>query len=292
MEIPVASPPPIVKSDAEPTLVRGLSLLDSVLLLASGIIGSSIFLTAKDIAGPLPQPILFLGVWVLGGVISLFGCVAFAELGSMFPDSGGQYIYLREAYGDLPAFLYGWMLFSVANGGSIAALYEPDADGAALRLTANAGGRLPDTRLLFVGQQADFAHSLAGARDGSLPCVVRIQHRFEIGDNLLWLRLFEFHALEVRRRELERVEQKTGGFTFESLLQNHLHDLVDDGLNGVRIFESGQVDFAGCVPSVVITLDGHGTILLMIKTKCFIAKGGRTTLDSADLDVLATSCCE
>ena len=121
MPTPVASPP-IVKSDAKPTLVRGLSLLDSVLLLASGIIGSSIFLTAKDIAGPLPQPILFLGVWVLGGVISLFGCVAFAELGSMFPDSGGQYIYLREAYGDLPAFLYGWMLFSVANGGSIAAL--------------------------------------------------------------------------------------------------------------------------------------------------------------------------
>jgi APA family basic amino acid/polyamine antiporter len=122
MEAPVASPPPTVKTDAKPTLVRGLTLLDSVLLLASGIIGSSIFLTARDIAGPLPQPILFLGVWVLGGVISLFGCVAFAELGSMFPDSGGQYIYLREAYGDLPAFLYGWMLFSVANGGSIAAL--------------------------------------------------------------------------------------------------------------------------------------------------------------------------
>ncbi len=121
MGIPVASPPS-TKSDAKPTLVRGLTLLDSVLLLASGIIGSSIFLTAKDIAGPLPQPILFLGVWVLGGIISLFGCVAFAELGSMFPDSGGQYIYLREAYGDLPAFLYGWMLFSVANGGSIAAL--------------------------------------------------------------------------------------------------------------------------------------------------------------------------
>ena len=106
----------------QPTLVRGLSLLDSVLLLVSGIIGSSIFLTAKDIAGPLPQPMLFLLVWVIGGVISLFGCVAFAELGSMFPESGGQYIYLREAYGDLTAFLYGWMLFAVANGGTIAAL--------------------------------------------------------------------------------------------------------------------------------------------------------------------------
>jgi APA family basic amino acid/polyamine antiporter len=110
------------KDTAQPTLIRGLSLLDSVLLLVSGIIGSSIFLTAKDIAGPLPHPALFLLVWVIGGVVSLFGCVAFAELGSMFPESGGQYVYLREAYGDLVAFLYGWMLFSVANGGTIAAL--------------------------------------------------------------------------------------------------------------------------------------------------------------------------
>jgi APA family basic amino acid/polyamine antiporter len=106
----------------KPSLVRGLSLLDSVLLLVSGIIGSSIFLTAKDIAGPLPNPKWFFAVWVLGGLISLCACVAFAELGSMFPDSGGQYIYLREAYGDLVAFLYGWMLFAVANGGTIAAL--------------------------------------------------------------------------------------------------------------------------------------------------------------------------
>ena len=113
---------PAQPNATQPTLVRGLSLLDSVLLLVSGIIGSSIFLTAKDIAGPLPHPMLFLLVWVIGGVISLFGCVAFAELGSMFPESGGQYVYLREAYGDLVAFLYGWMLFSVANGGTIAAL--------------------------------------------------------------------------------------------------------------------------------------------------------------------------
>ncbi len=122
MSMPAISTAPPTESAGKPTLVRGLSLLDSVLLLASGIIGSSIFLTAKDIAGPLPNPILFLLVWVIGGIVSLFGCVAFAELGSMFPDSGGQYIYMREAYGDLVAFLYGWMLFSVANGGSIAAL--------------------------------------------------------------------------------------------------------------------------------------------------------------------------
>jgi basic amino acid/polyamine antiporter, APA family len=122
MSIPTLVPAQADDSESKPTLIRGLSLLDSVLLLVSGIIGSSIFLTAKDIAGPLPHPALFLLVWVVGGVISLCGCTAFAELGSMFPDSGGQYIYLRETYGDLVAFLYGWMLFTVANGGSIAAL--------------------------------------------------------------------------------------------------------------------------------------------------------------------------
>src|SRR6202521_5677394 len=116
-ETPNAKP-----SDSKPTLVRGLGLLDSVLLLVSGIIGSSIFLSGQDNAAPPPPPAWFLAVGVLGGLISLCACFAFAELGSMFPDSGGQYVYLREAYGDLVAFLYGWMLFSVANGGTIAAL--------------------------------------------------------------------------------------------------------------------------------------------------------------------------
>jgi APA family basic amino acid/polyamine antiporter len=112
----------LTQSDSKASLIRGLSLLDSVLLLAGGIIGSSIFLTAKDIAGPLPHPALFLLVWVMGALISMCAAFAFAELGSMFPDSGGQYVYLREAFGDLVAFLYGWMLFAVANGGTIAAL--------------------------------------------------------------------------------------------------------------------------------------------------------------------------
>jgi basic amino acid/polyamine antiporter, APA family len=122
MGLPAVSPPPAIETESQPTLVRGLTLLDAVLLLVGGVIGSSIFLTAKDIAGPLPHPVLFLLVWVLGALISLCACFAFAELGTMFPDSGGQYVYMREAYGDLPAFLYGWMMFSVGNGGSIAAL--------------------------------------------------------------------------------------------------------------------------------------------------------------------------
>lgn len=146
--VPIASTAGPEAANQQPNLVRGLSLLDSVLLLVSGIIGSSIFLTAKDIAGPLPNPILFFLVWILGGVISLCACVAFAELGSMFPDSGGQYIYLREAYGDLVAFLYGWMLFTVGNGGTIAALSVASA--------AYAGNIVP-----FISQQ-HVIFSLAG----------------------------------------------------------------------------------------------------------------------------------
>jgi len=106
----------------ETKLIHGLSLLDSVLLLASGIIGSGIFLTAKEVAGNTRSPLLFLSIWVIGGVITMLACFAFAEMGAMFPEAGGQYIYLREAYGEFVAFLYGWMIFTVSVGGTIAAL--------------------------------------------------------------------------------------------------------------------------------------------------------------------------
>jgi APA family basic amino acid/polyamine antiporter len=106
----------------QPTLVRGLSLTDSVLLLVGGIVGSAIFLAVNDVAEHLHHPAEFLGAWVLGGVICLFACFAFAELGAMFPEAGGQYVYLREAYGEFWAFLFGWMVISVNFTGTIAAL--------------------------------------------------------------------------------------------------------------------------------------------------------------------------
>lgn len=104
------------------SLVRSLSLMDSVLVLAGGIIGSGIFLTAKDIAQSVLHPALFISIWIAGLLITMLACFAFAELGAMFPNAGGQYIYLREAYGEFVAFLYGWMIFTVSVSGSIAAL--------------------------------------------------------------------------------------------------------------------------------------------------------------------------
>ena len=103
-------------------LVRGLSLWDAVLLVIGGVVGSAIFLVPKDVAAALPSAPLFLGVWVAGGVLSLMAALVFAELGAMFPEAGGQYVYLREAYGDLSAFLYAWLMFVAGNTGGIATI--------------------------------------------------------------------------------------------------------------------------------------------------------------------------
>ena len=93
-----------------------------MLLVIGGVIGSAIFLVPKEIAAALPSAPLFLGVWVAGGVLALMGALVFAELGAMFPEAGGQYVYLREAYGDFAAFLYGWLMFVAGNGGGIATI--------------------------------------------------------------------------------------------------------------------------------------------------------------------------
>jgi basic amino acid/polyamine antiporter, APA family len=111
-----------LQSEARPGLLRRLTLIDSVVLVVGGIMGSAIFLTAKDVAQQVSNPAIFLGLWLAGGVISLLACFAVAELGTMYPDAGGQYVFIREAYGDIFAFLYGWSQFTVGNTGGIAAL--------------------------------------------------------------------------------------------------------------------------------------------------------------------------
>ncbi len=113
----------MAQSDSQaPKLVRRLSLADSILLLAGGIIGSGVFLTAQEVATNTRSPWLFLTVWVIGICVTLLACFAFAEMGGMFPHAGGQYVYMREAYGDAAGFLYGWMYFTVSATGTMAAL--------------------------------------------------------------------------------------------------------------------------------------------------------------------------
>jgi basic amino acid/polyamine antiporter, APA family len=114
--------PAAISPETQPSLKKELSLLDAAMLLVGGVIGSGIFLTAGQIATSLRRPDIFILIWIAGGAISLLACFAVAELGGMFPQAGGQYVFLREAYGELPAFLYGWMIFAVVQTGTIAAL--------------------------------------------------------------------------------------------------------------------------------------------------------------------------
>ncbi len=99
-----------------------LGLWDIVAIVVGGVIGSGIFLVPREIASELSSPILFLSAWVVGGVLSFFGALAFAELSAAYPQAGGAYVFLREAYGPLVAFLFGWTLFLVVDSGAIATL--------------------------------------------------------------------------------------------------------------------------------------------------------------------------
>ncbi len=117
------SHPPGGSAESHPeSLPRVLGLWDIVSIIVGGVIGSGIFIVPAAIATELASPVLFLGVWVVGGVLSFFGALAFAELAAAYPQAGGAYVYLREAYGPLVAFLFGWTLFLVVDSGSIATL--------------------------------------------------------------------------------------------------------------------------------------------------------------------------
>lgn len=103
-------------------LQQKLTLYGLTMIAVGSCIGSGIFVTPAQIAGAVPNATLVLAVWALGGVIALSGALTFSELGGMFPGSGGVYIYLKEAYGDMIGFLYGWVILLVINTGALAGL--------------------------------------------------------------------------------------------------------------------------------------------------------------------------
>ena len=103
-------------------LARRLTLFDSVMVVVSGTIGAAIFITPADVLRAVPDPRLALALWVIAGGITLMAGLACAELGAMFPEAGGQYVFIREAYGRFAGFIYGWVLFTAGNSGALAAM--------------------------------------------------------------------------------------------------------------------------------------------------------------------------
>ncbi|MHC2991368.1 amino acid transporter [Pontibacter sp. HJ8] len=101
---------------------RELTLFDAIMIVTGGMIGSGIFIVTADISRTVVTPGNMLLVWVLSGFLTMVGALSYGELSSMFPKVGGQYVYLKEAYNKMVAFLYGWTLFLVIQTGIIAAV--------------------------------------------------------------------------------------------------------------------------------------------------------------------------
>src|SRR5690349_8904118 len=124
------------KENQDGSFKRELGLLDGTMLVVGSMIGSGIFIVSADIARQVGSAGWLILIWVVTAIITIIAAVSYGELSAMFPKAGGQYVYLKEAYNKLIAFLYGWSLFSVIQTGTIAAvgvafskfavyLYEP-----------------------------------------------------------------------------------------------------------------------------------------------------------------------
>lgn len=105
-----------------PGLVRRLGLFDATMIVMGGIVGTGIFVVPELVAMRVHTPQLILGVWVLGGLVAICGGLVYAELSARYPEVGGQYAYLREAYHPIVAFLFGWGLLLVMQTGAIASV--------------------------------------------------------------------------------------------------------------------------------------------------------------------------
>jgi len=115
-------PPAADSTPREGHFIQGLGLTSATTIVMGGMIGSGIFIVSADIARIVDSPALFLGAWVVAGVMTIIAALSYGELAAMMPQAGGQYVYLREAMGPLPGFLYGWTLFLVIQTGTAAAV--------------------------------------------------------------------------------------------------------------------------------------------------------------------------
>ncbi len=123
----------------QPGLKRDLGVWSAASIVVGTVIGSGIFLVPQDMIGYVGSPAVLFAVWIFGGILSLFGALTYAELAAAMPEAGGEYVYLREAYGPFWGYLYGWTQMWVAKAGSVATLataffyylanFHPELDG-------------------------------------------------------------------------------------------------------------------------------------------------------------------
>lgn len=152
-----------------------LSITDATLLVVASVIGSGIFLTPGSIAEMLPHPGWIFAAWIAGGVLSLAGALANAELGAMYPHAGGDYVYLREAYHPVAGFLVGWLTFFVIYAGTIATLAAGFAAGLEPFVALGDGARLGVAiGLVLVTSWINWVGVRAGARFNNVTSAFKV----------------------------------------------------------------------------------------------------------------------
>src|SRR5437868_10209408 len=104
------------------TLIRGLGLISAAAIVMGNVIGTGVFLKTRVMTCNVDTPGKVIAVWVAAGLLSLAGALTYAEIATMMPRAGGEYVFLREAYGSRFGFLYGWMQFFIARAGGLAAM--------------------------------------------------------------------------------------------------------------------------------------------------------------------------
>ena len=153
----------------EPAAARQLSLFDATMLVMGGVIGVGIFFTPGSVAALLPEPAAFFAVWLLGGLVAIAGAMTFAELAATFPRAGGWFVYLREAFGRFPAFLFAWVVLLVISTGAAAIVADFCAGQVCVLLWGldgtPAGARTAVAAALLVGLTLV---SLMGVKHGAL----------------------------------------------------------------------------------------------------------------------------
>jgi basic amino acid/polyamine antiporter, APA family len=180
---PTAPPPTRV-------LVRDVGLATATSIVIANVIGSGIFTTPGFLARDLGSPTALLGIWVLGAILALAGALSYSELGAAYPEAGGEYVYLREAYGPLVAFVNGWLCFFASFSAPIAAA----CIGVAAYLSPFAPGFSPDY-LLASADVAGHHWTLSGAQVAAL--------------GVLWMATF-VHITGVKRGGSFQVVLTTG----------------------------------------------------------------------------------
>lgn len=140
----------MTNQDPNTQLVRGLNLIDSFSLVVGCVVGTGVFIKAATMTQTVGSAPYVMLAWIFAGLLSLCGALVYAEIGSMYPQAGGEYVYLRESFGDFPAYLYGWTRVFITSPSSLAAFTVGGASFLSTIINLQPFGGIPGTAIVFL----------------------------------------------------------------------------------------------------------------------------------------------